>query len=309
MDVFEIVNLNRIKEQYKIETFILIDFTVGFDDSIYMLFSQNSPERINGISVDTKASTHYIAIVLLFNWKASSILHEYCYDFGELEFNYHFIRPLRTGFLLLGARCRYYSKDNVQSNALVISANDNSTKMFCLGDGIEDCITTTDGRIITSYFDEGVFGNYGWDTPIGKTGLIVWNDDGNIIWKNSKYDICDCYAINTDTSNRLWFYYYTDFELVCTDFSLDYVMNPDLNGCSSFAISETQKKIIFSGGYNDESFYLCDLNIHSGKIGRKYEIQICVGQVPLKMKAYHFCGSKLLFLTENDLLCGHHFIS
>lgn len=309
MDIFKIVNLNRIKEQYKIETFTLIDFTVGFDDSIYMLFSQKVPERINGMFVDTKASTRYIAIVLLFNWNANTILHQSCYDFGELEFNYHFIRPLGTGFLLLGARCRYYSKDNVENNALLISADGNFTKAFCLGDGIEDCITTTDNRIITSYFDEGVFGNYGWVNPIGNSGLIVWNDDGNIIWKNEKYDICDCYAINIDTSNRLWFYYYTNFELVCTDFNLDFVMNSDLNGCNSFAISERQKEIIFSGGYNDKSFYLCDLNIQNGKIGGKHEIQICVGQVPLKMKAYHFRGSKLLFLTESDVLCGYHFIS
>lgn len=47
---------------------------------------------------------------------------------------------------------------------------------FCLGDGIEDCIVTRDNRIITSYFDEGVFA----DAPSGgaahgSKSLVVWN--------------------------------------------------------------------------------------------------------------------------------------
>ncbi|MFA9466222.1 MAG: hypothetical protein ACERKN_18300 [Velocimicrobium sp.] len=132
--------------------------------------------------------------------------------------------------------------------------------------------------------------------------------DGHIIWQNKKYDICDCYAINIDTSNRLWFYYYTDFEMVCTDFHSDIVMHTDVNGCSGFAISETQRKILLSGGYNDDSFYLCDLIIQQAKIGKKQEVQIRVEQEAVKIKEYHFGGSKLLFLTENEELCGYHFL-
>ena len=48
---------------------------------------------------------------------------------------------------------------------------------FCLGDGIQDCVVKKDGTIITSYFDEGVFGNYGWDEPLGDCGLIAWTSD------------------------------------------------------------------------------------------------------------------------------------
>lgn len=53
---------------------------------------------------------------------------------------------------------------------------------------------------------QGIFGNYGWDEPIGNCGLIVWDENGNIVWK-SKYLIYDCYAMNVDDrGNRLSIY-------------------------------------------------------------------------------------------------------
>lgn len=38
-----------------------------------------------------------------------------------------------------------------------------------------------DGRIVTSYFDEGIFGNFGWDQPLGASGLVVWDEQGRVL--------------------------------------------------------------------------------------------------------------------------------
>jgi hypothetical protein len=52
-------------------------------------------------------------------------------------------------------------------------------KEILLGDGIKDMKVTDKEVIWTSYFDEGVFENYGWDEPIGSCGLPAWNQDGD----------------------------------------------------------------------------------------------------------------------------------
>jgi hypothetical protein len=184
---------------------------------------------------------------------------------------------------------------------LIIDEKGATGKKLCFGDGIENCITTEDGSIIVSYFDEGVFGNNGWSKPIGSSGLIVWDAEGNIIWENEKYSIYDCYAINTDSGNRLWFYYYDSFDLVCTDFRSDIVMHPDISGSSAFALSATQQKIIFSGGYEDPSFYQCNIEIKHSKIGKKQREEIMIKNKRIEISTYHFCGSKLLFLVDNNL--------
>lgn len=267
INLFEIINITQLKKDYQIESFALVDFTVGFDDLIYLLFSQNVPERIDGMFVNTIANAQYIAITIVFDWSSNSVCNTVFCDFGVLEFNYHFIRPLKNHIMLIGARCEYYNQNNIEKNVLILDGKGATGKKLCFGDGIESCITTANDLIIVSYFDEGVFGNYGWDKPIGSSGLIVWDAEGTIIWENKIYNIYDCYAINTDSSNRLWFYYYDDFDLVCTDFRSDIVIHPDISGCNAFALSATQRKILLSGGYNDSSFYQCSIDINNMELG------------------------------------------
>ena len=293
MNLFEIINITQLKKEYQIEPFTLIDFTVGFDDLIYLLFSKNVPERT--------ANTHYIALIIIFDWSSNSVCNIVFQDLGILEFDYHFIRPLKDHIMLIGARCRYHDRYNIEQNVLMLDKKGTAVKKLCFGDGIENCITTADELIIVSYFDEGVFGNYGWSKPIGSSGLIVWDTEGNIIWKNKKYKIYDCYAINIDSGNRLWFYYYSDFNLVCTDFRSDIVIHPGISGCHAFALSETQQKILFSGGYDDTSFYQCSIDIPHGKIGEKQKVDIRINNTSIEKSICHFYGSKLLFLVNNAL--------
>ena len=79
--------------------------------------------------------------------------------------------PAGEHFLLLGARCAY-RENGPDPNAWIVSRDGAVLSRFCLGDGIQDRVVKKDGTIITSYFDEGVFGNYGWDEPLGDCGPV-----------------------------------------------------------------------------------------------------------------------------------------
>ena len=112
--------------------------------------------------------------------------------------------------MLVGARCTYYGNDQYDLNAKVC---DRDGKL--LGDGIQSVQVTENGTIWTSYFDEGIFGNYGWSDPIGSCGMLAWDEHGNKLYENHAADIADCYALNVVNEDQVWFYYYTDFELGC----------------------------------------------------------------------------------------------
>lgn len=161
--------------------------------------------------------------------------------------NYHFIQPIGDNILLSGARCHLYTDEIAEKNALIITKAGEVISEICFGDGIEHVIVTPDNRIITSYFDEGIFGNYGWDNPIGCNGLIVWNDKGDILWEASKYPIYDCYAMNVDDEYNLWFYYYDEFKLVKTNYRKDIVYQPEISGSGAFLITKNGRCLIFDG--------------------------------------------------------------
>ena len=303
INISKIVDINEVKEKFNISSFEIVDFSTGYDECIYLLFLENVPNRIDDMFVDTK----YTVVCIEYDWKNTTVYDMKCYHLGILEYDYHYLRPYKKDLLLIGARCERFSDDEIENNALLISRKGNMIKEFCLGDGIQDCITTWDNQIIISYFDEGIFGNYGWDKPLGRSGLISWNEFGKINWENSKYGISDCYAMNIDSLNRLWFYYYTNFDLVCTDYKSDFILDPQIEGSHAFAISDTGKQIIMAGGYNDENFYIHDFNEDQTKMSKCKSVIFTSNQCKVDIVDYKFCSSKLLLLTENNILCGYYF--
>jgi len=93
-------------------------------------------------------------------------------------------------------------------------------RQFVLGDGINGVQTTNEGMIWVSYCDEGVFGNFGWEKPLGAAGLLCFDCAGHIVWEFQPPDgvdaIADCYAFNV-CGDTVWTCYYTDFPLVRID--------------------------------------------------------------------------------------------
>ena len=174
---------------------------------------------------------------------------------------------------------------------------------FCLGDGIQDCVVKKDGTIITSYFDEGVFGNYGWDEPLGACGLIAWTSEGTPLWKNENYSIYDCYAISLDEEENLWFYYYDEFRLVRTNFKEDFVFELPIEGSGAFSVAPSGNTFLFQGGYQQrDKFYF--LTAHGDHLGKKQEaIPTCDGN-KVAVEQCSLLRSRMLFLGKDGVLYG-----
>lgn len=293
------IELEAILKQYKVPLNSFVTMSIGQDDSVYILFSETIPERINGMFVNTEANTAYSMLVLSVDWQAGELLTQEYYNLGRHKMNFHFIQPLQDKILLLGSRT-YYRADGPEQNAVIVDKQGTIYREMCFGDGIEDCIVTGDGRIITSYFDEGVFGNYGWDNPIGSCGLIAWDESGNVLWK-AKHPIYDCYAMNIDDMGNLWFYYYDEFALVKTDFHSEVVYKPDVEGATGFLFTTDSRHIIFDGGYNKHSeFCSAEFRYNGLEDWEKTDI-ICNGEA-LLLKQYKFRGSKALFMDNKNRL-------
>jgi hypothetical protein len=175
-----------------------------------------------------------------------------------VRLNVHDVQPLADELLLVCGRSYYRGPDDFDKNGRVYTRSGEFVREFLLGDGIQSVQTTPGGVIWTSYFDEGVFGNFGWNNPIGSSGLVAWDSAGN---KQYKYQpsadldaIADCYALNVESEDDIWLYYYTEFPLVrlhCREIKSFWKM--PLAGSTAFAVSK--KYALFRGTYQHRDTY------------------------------------------------------
>ena len=200
LPLFSIIDLDQLRRENHLEGTEVTDFFTARDGKVYLLMEQ--PSETQGKDWLSIPST-YTAVEIQLDWAEQRVLETTLFPLGLLKFQFHYLRPAGEHFLLLGARCAY-RENGPDQNAWIVSRDGAVLSRFCLGDGIQDCVVKKDGTIITSYFDEGVFGNYGWDEPLGDCGLIAWTSDGTPLWKNEKYSIYDCYAISLDEEESLW---------------------------------------------------------------------------------------------------------
>lgn len=203
--------------QASIQGWKIVSVSLGYDGKAYMLLIDEPPERQNGFvkSELAKAPCYKVLVADLRGGRGDAEGPDRTEEIrieGE-TFNYHYVQPLGDELLLVGARSRYYGHDRYDRNAAVFDRGGAEQRRFLVGDGIQNVQTTAGGLIWTSFFDEGVFGNYGWDRPVGESGLIAWDRDGIRVFTNSEADIADCYALNVVSDEEVWFYYYTDFKL------------------------------------------------------------------------------------------------
>ena len=295
-------NLQNLKKLFKEHGTAELDFVgmnIGYDGKVYFLFSSGIPARIDGMFVNTVANAAYTALAVTPSWQSGVMENVEKFDLGTHMMNFHFILPVPDGsFLLLGSRCLYSRKNGPEKNAVFTDREGNVLRALTFGDGIGDCIVRNDGVIITSYFDEGVLGNYGWEAPIGSCGVCAWTADGKTIWRSER-DITDCYAINIDEDGNLWYYYYTDFQLIRTDFRTETAYDPGVEGASRFAVVGNGSFLIMDGGYDDsDSFYVS--RISGGQIRDTQPLEFVDENGASVPVASVLCrGAKALVLTRD----------
>jgi hypothetical protein len=222
---------------------------------------------------------------------------------SSTRMNFHFIRCIdRDNYLLACSRSRYFDNGKYDLNAHIYDELGNKVRQFLIGDGIQDIKISSDNTIWTSYFDEGVFGNLGWDSPIGESGLRAWDIYGNDVYRysplNSDNFIVDCYALNT-VGNEVWFYFYTEFFLarISEVREIDY-WKPNLEGVSTLLVY--RNFILMDGGYSNTSkYHLYKLYDNKLKVVDKLNFIDEFGKV--LEKPIYFNGYNAVFLNENKI--------
>lgn len=129
------------------------------------------------------------------------------------------VQPLPGGrILLVSPRCRWYGDSaghdadhRADRNAVSYHSDGTRAGEGVLGDGIGRLATTAAGRIWAGYYDEGIYGNFGWGgpdgpRPIGAPGLVGFDEDFARVWPSAEDrfglgDDCSCLNVAGDT---LW---------------------------------------------------------------------------------------------------------
>jgi hypothetical protein len=178
-----------------------------------------------------------------------------------------------------------------------------------LGDGIENVFVDDRGRIWVSYFDEGIFGNFGWGhpgpAPIGSAGVVCFARNGRKIWELSEADagsMADCYAMNVSGASAA-IYFYTDFPLckISADFELAF-WKTELRGCHTFAISE--RSVLFSAQYDDRPDTVYFSTLGEGRLNEPVQLTLTLpGGAALPQGKLIGRGRRMYFFDAAGAYC------
>jgi hypothetical protein len=286
----------------------IVAFNVGYDGTIYIVLAlkpldyrfEQSPRgaRFPKTTPDTPHNYRIIA------FQDGQLTLEIAIS-GE-KYNIHDIQPLLTDeILLVCVRSHRRSPNDFEKNGRIYSLNGEFRREILLGDGIQSVQATSDGIIWTSFFDEGIFGNFGWNEPVGASGLVAWNAEGNKIYDFQPGDdldsICDCYALNVASDEDVWLYYYTKFPLVRLHRQkVQSVWNMPIEGSRSFAVSGY--RVLFRGGYDDrDTYHLFSLN-SNGRVELLKQLQLA-DETGQKITAERVVGrGSSLYVLSNGLV-------
>ncbi|KQZ70112.1 hypothetical protein [Nocardioides sp. Root151] len=158
--------------------------------------------------------------VALCAYRSASMAPAHAVVLEELPIAHPLIQELPNGdFLVVGARCAW-RPEGPERNALIVGHDGAVVHEGTLGDGIEHMLVDDSGGIWVGYFDEGIFGNFGWGSPgpepLGSAGIVRWSPMFEKLWEYEAIDdywLADCYALNVD-SDRVWACPYTDFSIL-----------------------------------------------------------------------------------------------
>jgi len=160
--------------------------------------------------------------------------------------------------LIVGVRSQWHER-GADQNAAIYDADGRTVTREVLGDGIEHVLTTSAGDVWVGYFDEGIFGNFGWggpgaSGPVGACGLIRFSPDLRPVWR-APYEagqrwteISDVYALNV-SDQEAWTCYYTDFPVVR--------IRDDRRTAWHSEVAVWGTRVALFGGYGAEASRLC----------------------------------------------------
>jgi hypothetical protein len=221
------------------------------------------------------------------------------------------VQPMPGGrFLVAGARCRW-RPEGPDRNAVLYDSDGQVVSEHVLGDGIAHVLATSTGQVWVGYFDEGIYGNYGWgraesEEPVGAYGIVRFSPDLEPAWHYPKYTevgpwdaISDCYALNVDDTST-WACYYSDFPVVRIRDGAVTGWHNDVKGASALAVAGY--RVALSGGYGPDHDRLAvtELDAERAHLVSEYRVVLPDGKPLAPGTQVISRGSRLHFLTGSD---------
>ena len=170
---------------------------------------------------------------------------------------------------------------------------------------------TSTGQVWAGYFDEGIYGTYGWgqadsQEPVGAYGIVRFSPGLEPAWHYPRYTevgpwdaISDCYALNVDDACA-WACYDPDFPVVCIREDTVTGWHNDIKGARALAVTGSRAALFGSYGPDYDRLAVTELTADRARPGGEYRI-VLPDRQPLPPGAQVIGrGSRLHFLTYTD---------
>jgi len=271
---------------------------IGFDAKKYILAVSNIPEIIRDRTSPPQMDEQFDYEIIEIQG-ASPLRH----GIRNEKMAFHFLQPVQGDKFLLASARTSFRNGNPEKNARIFDNAGTCISEFVLGDGLQSVKVTADNHIWASYFDEGIYGSYGWDKPLGYCGLRKWDISGNSCFEYNaqayrKY-IDDCYAMNVLSDSEVWFYFYQDFQIgILKDNKISF-LEPGISGASCFLVHG--QRVMFDKGYNQHGTFRV-LKISGDLLEAEYDI---VFEDPdgtrLIPQLIDYRGSEMVFVSNEKV--------
>ena len=227
----------------------------------------------------------------------------------DLALAYVTVQPMPGGrFLVAGARCRW-RPDGPDRNAVLYDSDGQAVSEHVLGDGIAHVLATSAGQVWAGYFDEGIYGNYGWgradsEEPVGAYGIVRFSPDLEAAWHYPTYTevgswdaISDCYALNVDDRST-WACYDSDFPVVRIRDGAVTGWHNDIKGAGALAVAGS--RVALFGGYGPDHDRLAVTELDTGRArpDGEYRVVLPDGEPLAPGTQGTGRGSRLHFLAD-----------
>jgi hypothetical protein len=160
-----------------------------------------------------------------------------------------------------------------------------------LGDGIGYVQATSSGQVWVGYFDEGIYGNYGWgqadtEAPVGAAGIVRFSAALAPTWRYPDYTqnrpwdgINDCCALNVgDTCT--WACYDSGFPIVRIRDGVVRGWHNDITGVQALAVAGSRVALYGGYGPDHDRLALTELGSDRAEPASQYRV-VLPGEEPL----------------------------
>ena len=221
------------------------------------------------------------------------------------------VQPMPGGrFLVAGARCRW-RPGGPDRNAVLYDTDGQVLSEHVFGDGIAHVLATSTGQVWAGYFDEGIYGNYGWGLgegpePVGAYGIVRFSPGLQPDWHYPKYTevgpwdaISDCYALNVDDTSA-WACDDSDFPVVRIRDGAVTGWHNDIKGASALAVDGSRVALFGGCGPDHDRLAITELDDERARLAGEYRVVLPDGEPLAPGTQVIGRGSRLHFLTGSN---------